>query len=849
MNIVNTLTLRHLKENKKRTLITVIGIIISVAMITATCVSVTSLMHLFAQDELYRHGNSQVQVDSVTAKQIATLEQDETVQYVSAYKSATDLGSEGAVHVESGKKNAVCVGDVLAGNLDWYSVIFTADYTGAFPKNETEILVTRAFLENNELDWKIGDTVTLELGARVVQGDDGEALPIYGGYTFGETFRKSGEKTFTVVGIAEQNNEPTYYTQVFRGFAPDEADGASLSLAAPQLNRDTQEVLYTALEKAGIAKQDAHFNADLFRYNFLVLQGESKDVAMATMLAFGAIILVIIVIASVMLIYNAFGISIAERARYLGMLASVGATKAQKRRSVYFEGAVLGLIGIPLGFAAGICGMAVTFRLLQPLLAQSGLNVAQSGLSLTLFFPWWIVPAVAVMSIVTIAVSAYIPARRASRTTPIDALRQNTDVKVKSKKLRSPKIVRALFGYEGELAYKNMKRNGKKSRVITSSLALSVVLFLSVYSFCDMFSETNKMSGDVPYQVYAFVQSADAPRFTEAVSELDNIRDVYSVNTLLFKNLSTDAGNYKNGYDRIFKAKDGGKGGFTLLINVLDDADFDALCKENGMASAPFYDGKTVLVMNCLDRTEQAAKVFADSVVGTEFTALGDSECPYTVGGLVNYRNTGYYYQLSSPGLVGAFVPYSAVPQEKMPIFTLGFVTDDHAALAEDISNILENGAFRDCGVNDIIGNMAIMQATVQIMEVFVYGFITLMTLISVANIFNTVSTSIDLRRKEFAMLKSVGVTPKGFNRMLRFESLFYGLKALVYGLPLGTLAAFAMQQTLMAGDFKIAFHLNGWVYFGVTAAVFCIVGLSMLYSTAKVKKDSIIETLKSEIN
>ena len=136
-----------------------------------------------------------------------------------------------------------------------------------------------------------------------------------------------------------------------------------------------------------------------------------------------------------------------------------------------------------------------------------------------------------------------------------------------------------------------------------------------------------------------------------------------------------------------------------------------------------------------------------------------------------------------------------------------------------------------------------------QIMEVFVYGFITLMTLISVANIFNTVSTSIDLRRKEFAMLKSVGVTPKGFNRMLRFESLFYGLKALVYGLPLGTLAAFAMQQTLMAGDFKIAFHLNGWVYLGVTAAVFCIVGLSMLYSTAKVKKDSIIETLKSEIN
>jgi len=847
MKIINTLTLRHLKENKKRTVITVIGIIISVAMITATCVSVTSLMHLLATSQLHRNGNWQAMVDSVTQVQLDALEQEKTVQYVSAFKSATDLGDEGAVRVESGKKNSVCVSDVLAGNLDWYSAIFTAEYTGAFPKNENEILVTRTFLENNGLNWNIGDTVTLETGARMLQDADGNLLEVAAAYSIGEIFQKSGEKTFTLVGIAEEKNEPTLYTQVFRGFADGEAEGASLYLSAPQMDRDTQDVLYSALGKAGIQRGDVKFNGSLFRYNFLILQGDSKDAAMETMVSFGCIILVIIVIASVMLIYNAFGISIAERARYLGMLASVGATKAQKRRSVYFEGAVLGLVGIPLGFVAGLCGMAVTFRLIQPLLERSGMNVAP-GVSLSLFFPWWIIPVVAAVSIVTIAVSAYIPARRASRTTPIDALRQNTDVKVKSKKLRSPKIVRLIFGYEGELAYKNIKRNGRKSRVITSSLALSVVLFLSVYSFCDMFAETNKMSEEIPYQVYALVQEADAERFTEALSELDNIRDMYSVNSAFYTNLSTDAKNYKNGYDRIFKAKEGGKGGFSLSLNFLDDADFDALCKENGIASTPFYDGKTVLVMNNLDRTEQGTKVFSDSVVGTQFTALDGSESPCTVGGLVNYRDTGYYYQLSSPGTVAAFMPRSVAPSEELASFLLGFETDDHAALAEDIGNILENGAFQDCGVTDVMESTSVMQATVQIMEVFIYGFIALMTLISVANIFNTVSTSIDLRRKEFAMLKSVGVTPKGFKRMLRFESLFYGLKALVYGLPLGALAAFAMQKTLAAGDFKIAFHLNGWVYFGVTAAVFCIVGLSMLYSTAKVKKDSIIETLKSEI-
>lgn len=98
-------------------------------------------------------------------------------------------------------------------------------------------------------------------------------------------------------------------------------------------------------------------------------------------------------------------------------------------------------------------------------------------------------------------------------------------------------------------------------------------------------------------------------------------------------------------------------------------------------------------------------------------------------------------------------------------------------------------------------------------------------------------------------MLKSVGVTPKGFNRMLRFESLFYGLKALIFGLPLGLLCSYFMQQILVSGSFDIAFYPDWRVYLGVTLAVFLIVGMSMWYATSKVKKDTIVETLKTEIN
>ena len=148
----------------------------------------------------------------------------------------------------------------------------------------------------------------------------------------------------------------------------------------------------------------------------------------------------------------------------------------------------------------------------------------------------------------------------------------------------------------------------------------------------------------------------------------------------------------------------------------------------------------------------------------------------------------------------------------------------------------------------DAVAQTEMMNSTILIMQVFIYGFITLMTLISVANIFNTVSTGIDLRRKEFAMLKSVGVTPKGFRKMLRFESLFYGLKALIYGLPLSLIISVLMWKTLTEG-FALAFHPDWRIYLGVVVAVFFITGISMAYATSKVKKDSIIETLKSEIN
>ena len=844
MKIVNKLTLRHLKENKKRTVITIIGIIVSVAMLTATCVSVTSLAAVYARDLLYMGGEWHAVLPSATAQQIETLEKNTDLKYVAAYKAMdSDIYS---FNLHNDKRASLGIGDMGAGNRDYFAAFLTGKYTGTIPKDNSEIMVYRSLLEKNGLHWNIGDKVTIDLGKRYISDENGSSSFTSINYVVGETFESIGEKTFTVVGILEEN-PPTRGVQILRGLSKAELDGAGVYLTANTLDNATESVLTDAVTNAGFSTKDLEFNKDLFRYNWIV---RDVDKGMRVILHFSEMILALIIIASVMLIYNAFSISLSERSRYLGMLASVGATKSQKRRSVYFEGAVLGAVGIPLGFGAGLLGMAITFKAIEPLLKRSGLKMENT---LTLSFPWWILPVIAVLSIVTIAISAYIPARRASRTTPIDALRQTSDVKVKARKLKSTKIVRKVFGYEGELAYKNMKRNGKKSRVITSALALSVVLFLSVNTFCSMFQEANQLSREIPYQLYVETPQTEKARLYADLEQMNSVDQYYSALNTYFSKVRCDSKHLKAAY-RDKYAKDG----YALCIHVLDDADFNALCTENRLDYHTFYQKSDselpILVMNSADRKETAAPIFEDSVVGTALeipeSENGTLAFSVTVKGLIRYRNSDLYaYNLSQPSVVSAFVPFSAaIGKVDCSQAVVGIETKTHAETAETIQKLLENEGYENSYVLDTVAQTEMMNSTVLIMQVFIYGFITLMTLISVANIFNTVSTGIDLRRKEFAMLKSVGVTPKGFRRMLRFESLFYGLKALVYGLPLSLIISILMWKSLTEG-FTLAFHPDWRIYLGVIMAVFFITGISMAYATAKVKKDSIIETLKSEIN
>ena len=130
--------------------------------------------------------------------------------------------------------------------------------------------------------------------------------------------------------------------------------------------------------------------------------------------------------------------------------------------------------------------------------------------------------------------------------------------------------------------------------------------------------------------------------------------------------------------------------------------------------------------------------------------------------------------------------------------------------------------------------------------NMFAYTFIIMISLIAVANVFNTISTNISLRRREFAMLKSVGMTQKGFSRMMNYECLLYGSKALLLGLPVSCGITYLIYRAVTTA-YETSFHLP-WAAIGIAVlSVFLVVFATMMYSMSKVKKDNPIDALKNE--
>src|SRR5690625_819777 len=497
MNIVNKLTLRHLKENKRRTLVTMIGVIISVAMLTAVATLAISFMTLLQKQEIADSGEWHVLYKDVNEEQLQTIQSDKNTKSIFLSR---DVGYS---HLEAGQnehKPYLFLKEYNEAGIEQFT---NELIEGKMPGSENELLISEHIARNGKVEYEIGDQISLAVGERVFDDEAFEEDVIDQSYPFqtGDTTEKiegKVERDFTIVGVMkrptwEPISAPGYTVLTYLPEADLAAtDTVNASVTWKKVNRaavkDAEQLGRT------LNIEEPSFNNNLLRYYGVI----SNEHMRTTFFSLVAIIMGIIIIGSVSLIYNAFAISVSERSRHLGMLSSVGATRKQKRNSVFFEGLVIGLVSIPLGIVSGLAGMGITFYFINTLI-QDSLGVTEK---LTVIVtPSSIIIACAV-SLLTIFISTYIPAKRASRISAIDAIRQTMDVKMTSKAVKTSSFVRKIFGIEAEFGLKNLKRNKRRYSAIVFSLVVSIVLFLTVSFFTDQIKQSNEyIQSDLNYDI------------------------------------------------------------------------------------------------------------------------------------------------------------------------------------------------------------------------------------------------------------------------------------------------------------------------------------------------------------
>ncbi len=856
MKIINKLTWRHLWVNRRRTVITLFGIIISVAMVTAVFTSVGSLMRSLSDITASYDGAWHAQYMNLQDKDVQTLSKQKNVKTIGLL---ADIGQMDCNTKEDSGRNET---SIIAGNQNLFAINKMKPAAGRLPNNTRELMVTKSYLQRNKLNWKVGDTVTVQTASYPTGAQEAEA-------TGGEPIVEN--RTFTVCGILEVQNQLTGMNSAFCGMDDTVAGGYTAQVQFSNLGSNTPKDIKAAA-KAVYGKAVNSDWSDLYTIHtdYLMYNGvQMSDGVTRALYGFVAIILLIIILASVFMIYDSFAVSYQQRARYLGMLASVGATRVQKRGSVYFEGFILGCIGIPIGILCGIGGIAVTLRALSDSFMKTVMVATGDSIRLHAVVDWKIIVFSVLISALTIFISAWIPAHRASKITPIEALRQTNTVKVKkAKKLKTSRLRQKLFGFADVLAVKNYKRNAKRSRTVVFALAVSVILFLSTANFTSMLTNAldNEYDG-MSFDVYESVNSSNGPLSVDLVEKLN--KEVSRMPGIESMRVCADNEMMVDGLDKQLTAE-AKKANMDRSVYVLgvDNDTFAALAKEAGIDPSVCQDDKIptgILINRVQVATEKKQSLVLNplqgSLVGQTFT-----------GSMVGYNSEGnelyakYTAKVAAqmnkeasnlgsfmhPTLVVPMHSYlvhfpSVLAEDNIVSYARYYITaQDHDRVYTQVSDLLSDTKGISHTGYDAAAQAETMRALRIVVMTFGYGFITLITLISVMNIINTISSGMEERRREFAMIKSVGMTPRSFKKSIYLENIRYGVMALVWGLPVSLGLDFLMYK-ILGSSFDYGYTFRWYYYLAAALAVFAVIAIALLYAVDKIKKDNIIETLKRD--
>lgn len=880
MKLLNKLTLKNLRLNKVRTIVTIVGIMLSAALITVVSGMALSGRQTMIDGQTEWSGNYDVALDIIDTAKIDKIRQNRNVENA-FYKER--LGFSKATVADNAEYGYA----VTAISENAFDGCFKLRLEkGSFPTNSNEAVVTGAFKNTDGKDVKVGDKITLELG--VLKGTDGKIL--------GESelldlspkrFKESKitdkkQKTYTITGIIEnpntrELNNPSscfeiytvsdekapveairtkHMNKLYIAYTP-QSEGNYLQNTADILGFKADDMNNVSSDEISPEdQQTSGVNGYSFNTTLLAMKGYGGSEGTNVMIfSLAVIIIIIVMLASVFVIRNSFAISITEKTSMYGMLASVGATKRQIRRNVLFEGFILGLIGIPLGILLGLGVNAILITILNSVLSDM-----LSGATFVFVTPTIPIICAIVLSAVTIFCSSFFIALRASRIPPLVAIRGNKDIKVKNNKpYRTSKLTKKLFGVGGEIASKSLKRSRKKYRTTVISIVVSVAMFIAVSAFMDYgMTYTEHYYGKTDYSYTVVGIDSKQAQTIEKMPEIENYLTVGSQ----YGCVSADVPVNECGENFLYDNADGTKS-FSVEFLEFEHDTFVQICRELKLDYNEVKGGVLAYSKVTPDYGE-GSRSYDEPVplygkdAPTKFIVYGnDEEGNELKTGKLRVASLFDEIPKSADSVIGEGTIFgqgliigeqgvisSQVGKDGCAV-TLYANTSDHSSLTNRIESM--EGADDSIFIYDYEETVRQFNAVMLIVGIFVYGFIGVISLIGLTNIFNTISTNMQLRSKEFASLKSIGMTKKEFNRMIRLESLMYGIKSLLIGIPLGVLGVFAIFSAFSRGNVPMSFVFPWKAILISIAAVFIVVWLIMKYSISKVNKQNIIETIRND--
>lgn len=932
MNLMKTLTLKNLKLNRKRTIVTIVGIILATALLSALVTLVSSFQYSMIEYQKQKDGDFHVKFSNVKMSELSEFKNNRNIE------STFETMGMGFAKLDGCKNEDKPYAYVMATDEAGFERGCFKLIEGRMAKNEDEIVIPRHLKTNGRIDIKVGDEITLDVGKRYDSNTEGVISENCAYEHEAETLTDTVTKHYKVVGIMERPGYGmedysaagyTFVTYSDELAAIDNGTKSEASEADTTLtvySRYTQKALrnkdaVTAdiigvdeklFEKANNssvemsseesdrflkemenAKYDIYMNGYLINYECVFpIDGSFK-----ALFTVAAVVALIIILTSVYCIKNSFNISITEKIRQYGMLASVGATRRQIKSSVKTEAAMLGVVGIPVGTMSGILASLILVKVVNALSA-GWLNVA---LSFHTSLPALILAVI--LSIATIYFSATGSARRAAKVTPLEAIRNTKEIKIKSAKLKTPAIIGRIWGIGGVISYKNIKRNNKKYRSTVTSIVICSVTFIVISYFMSMaFSVVGMSYASADYNIginMSCKKDIDIEKFSKLLSGIEGAED-YLVGAGYDFDVSKPE--YTKEYGEYCRQlyDDSEDVSQMFLITVLDDKSYDKYASDADIKNAA---AGAILVNKCTFDVynENSSKYVKKEMELYKYKAGDTIECGYNVyddassddnaveGGTESSTedNSGYVDEETINNGVRKTVDVTiAGVTDKVPIGYKGYsntllfmnqkgfeslwgdgkngneIKPGYASYSAYV--VAENAdEYQDTFEKETEGNPEYSQISFYVsnmdkqmrdekslftlLGVFAYGLIVVIALIGITNIINTLSTGMELRSREFATLRSIGMTDKQFVGMVRLESVFISVKALVIGVPLGILISYLLCVMMNRMDDAIIYEPP------YKAIILCIVVVIMLIyaimklSMTKLRHNNIIETIKNE--